>query len=112
MMLSFFFSQRFNNVKERQMNLLKLDDKSRIMALKVAVAVGVAGTLTELYFLKKQTDTLLKVVEKHNKNVRKMKVASDIIQYFAEHGDPVLLHEVVEKYEFNWVVSDMEDPEK
>lgn len=94
------------------MNLFDMSDKSRVTALKVVALVGTAGTFVNLYFLKKQTDLLLETVERRRKTVRKLDIATDIIRDLAEHSSIELLTEVKEKYEFDWVVSDIEDPEK
>lgn len=92
------------------MNLFNLDEQTRIKILKYLVLQGAAGTLINLYFLKKTTERLSEVVRKHNANARRMKVAGKIINRLIKDADPALLEEIVRDYQFDWVVSDI-DPD-
>jgi hypothetical protein len=93
-------------------NLFNLNDQTRIKLLKSVLITQAAGSLIQLYFHKKTSDELLSLVTKHNLYVRRMHVAGDIIRYFADHADPILVEEVGNKFEFDWIVAELEDPEK
>jgi hypothetical protein len=89
------------------MKLANLSDKDRIKILKILVLMGAAGSLLNLYYLKKTVDNIVELGKRHDRNIRKMRVAGKIIDDLMKHADPDVLEEIVRKYEFDWVIADV-----
>lgn len=93
------------------MNLLNLDDATRVKIQK-GVTVGLITTSVFQSVMLLRADKMIKeLARKHNRNVRKMRVASEIIKKLVKEADPALLEEIVRTYEFDWIVADI-DPDE
>jgi hypothetical protein len=85
-----------------------MDDKTRIRILK-GLLLASASVAT---FNTVQAIRIAKQIEQVEEDNRKLKraalIASKIIQKFAELGDEETCAKIMEMYEFDWVVKDIE----
>lgn len=93
------------------MNLANLSQADRVKLLKGAVIFQTTCLAINMYAFHKTYQDFRKLAKRHNRNVRKMKVAAKIIERLMKEADPDLLHEIVEKYEFDWIVAEI-DPDE
>ena len=93
-------------------NLANLDDQTRIRILKGLVLLGMGGTFLNLYFLKKTVDLMTDMAEKNKGTYRRMRLMHKIILRFAELADEKISHQIMEEFEFDWIVSDIDEEEE
>lgn len=90
------------------MNYFKLSDADRVKALQAVLLGMVAGHIAVSLYTRSMVK---KIIKQHNLNIRKMRVAGRIIDEFIKNADPELVQKIVSKYEFEWVVADI-DPDE
>jgi hypothetical protein len=86
-----------------------IDDKTKIILLKIVVAMGAAGTLTNLFFLQKMYKLLEKVSQERSYFARKLIFASKVIGRYTELADDEISEKIYNEFAFEWVTLEFDN---